>query len=41
MIRLEKKKQNTILTEKQQKHQHHHQIKLINEIHAGEKNITI
>ena len=30
MIRLEVKKYNTILTEKQQKYEHYHQIKLIN-----------
>ena len=29
MIRLEMKKYNTILTEKQQKYLHHHQVKLI------------
>ena len=30
MIRLEINNYNTILTEKQQKYQHYHQIKLIN-----------
>ena len=30
MIRLEMKKYNTILTEKQQNHEHYHQAKLIN-----------
>ena len=30
MIRLEIKNYNTILTEKQQKYQHYHQVKLIN-----------
>ena len=30
MIRLEMRNYNTILTEKHQKHQHYHQIKLIN-----------
>ena len=29
MIRLEIKKYNTILTEKQRKYQHYHQVKLI------------
>ena len=30
MIRLELNNYNTILTEKQQKYQHYHQVKLIN-----------
>ena len=30
MIRLEKKKYNNILTERQQKYQHYRQVKLIN-----------
>ena len=30
MIRLEMKSYNKILTEKQQKYQHYHQVKLIN-----------
>ena len=30
MVKLEIKNYNTILTEKQQKYQHYHQVKLIN-----------